>query len=280
MDGLRNVTQADTAVEQTELSDGAGRDANRRDDSRGIDRGGCLNRLEGELEPRAILGLSWIPRGGGGSQRERRWRCHRRRGDPPERRAGRLLSGCSRRGEQQESNNQQANALHAERLPWHVALSTQVNYLQPVTALGHTPLRLSELLTPDRIRVPIRAQSKEGVLRELVDLLVGGNGAAPDVLQAVMERERQVPTGIGYGVAVPHGKTPALANHVAVAGTARTPVPYETVDGEPVRLFFLLAGPESDRKSTRLNSSHLGISYAVFCLKKKKQQARARLHCS
>ncbi len=114
-------------------------------------------------------------------------------------------------------------------------------------------MRLSELLTPDRIRVPIRAQSKEGVLRELVELLVGGNGAggaagaggAPDVLQAVMERERQFPTGIGYGVAVPHGKTPALANLIAVAGTARTPVPYETVDGEPVRLFFLLAGPES-----------------------------------
>src|SRR5258705_10115282 len=40
IDGLRNVTQTDTAVEQTELSDGAGRDANRRDDSRGIDRGG------------------------------------------------------------------------------------------------------------------------------------------------------------------------------------------------------------------------------------------------
>jgi nitrogen PTS system EIIA component len=106
-------------------------------------------------------------------------------------------------------------------------------------------LRLSELLTPDRIRVPIRAQSKEGVLRELVEFLVGANGVAPDVLQAVMERERQFPTGIGYGVAVPHGKTPALANLIAVAGTARSPVPYETVDGEPVRMFFLLAGPES-----------------------------------
>lgn len=117
-------------------------------------------------------------------------------------------------------------------------------------------MRLSELLTPDRIRVPLRAQSKEGVLRELVDLLVGGNGSnggpgagggapAPDILQAILERERQFPTGIGYGVAVPHGKTPALANLIAVAGTTRAPVPYETVDGEPVRLFFLLAGPES-----------------------------------
>lgn len=112
-------------------------------------------------------------------------------------------------------------------------------------------MRLSELLTPTRILVPLRAQSKEGVLRELVDLLAGdgpasgGRSPADDVLQAILERERQFPTGIGYGVAVPHGKTPALANLVAVAGTSPTAVPYETVDGEPVRLFFLLAGPES-----------------------------------
>jgi len=46
------------------------------------------------------------------------------------------------------------------------------------------------------------------------------------VLQAVLERERQFPTGIGYGVAVPHGKTPALTNLVAVAGTTPAPVPY------------------------------------------------------
>lgn len=106
-------------------------------------------------------------------------------------------------------------------------------------------MRLSELLTPDRIRVPLRAQSKEGVLRELVELLTGGDGGGAEVLQAILERERQFPTGIGYGVAVPHGKTPALAGLLMVAGTTSAPVPYETLDGEPVRLFFLLAGPES-----------------------------------
>jgi mannitol/fructose-specific phosphotransferase system IIA component (Ntr-type) len=107
-------------------------------------------------------------------------------------------------------------------------------------------VRLSELLIPERIRVPLRATDKEGVLRELVNLLVMGNGAAADeVLGAILERERQFPTGIGYGVAVPHGKTPALAGLGVVAGTTVAPVAYETVDGEPVRLFFLLAGPES-----------------------------------
>src|SRR3989449_2109346 len=68
---------------------------------------------------------------------------------------------------------------------------------------------------------------------------------ADEMLGAILERERQFPTGIGYGVAVPHGRCPALPGLVVVAGTTPAPIPYETIDGEPVRLFFLLAGPES-----------------------------------
>jgi len=107
-------------------------------------------------------------------------------------------------------------------------------------------VRLSELLTPARILIPLHATDKEGVLRELVDVAAVGNGGpAEEVLGAILERERQFPTGIGYGVAVPHGKTPVLSALVVVAGTTPVPVPYETIDGAPVRLFFLLAGPES-----------------------------------
>ena len=107
-------------------------------------------------------------------------------------------------------------------------------------------MRLSDLLTPEHIRIPLLATTKGGILRELVEAAVSGNGhAADEVLGAVLQREREFPTGIGYGVAVPHGRTPALNGLVTVAGTTLAPVPYETVDGEPVRLFFLLAGPES-----------------------------------
>jgi len=115
-------------------------------------------------------------------------------------------------------------------------------------------LRLSELLSPSRIRVPLKSHDKDGILGELVELLLPVSGGATDgraggdrqeVLEAVLERERQFPTGIGFGVAVPHGKTPALSSLGVVAGTATEPVPYETVDGEPVRLFFLMAGPET-----------------------------------
>lgn len=114
-------------------------------------------------------------------------------------------------------------------------------------------MRLSELLSPSRIRVPLKSHDKDGILGELVELLVPGEsgpggpggGDRQEVLEAVLERERQFPTGIGFGVAVPHGKTPALSSLGVVAGTATEPVPYETLDGEPVRLFFLMAGPET-----------------------------------
>src|SRR5256886_17489415 len=90
----------------------------------------------------------------------------------------------------------------------------------------------------------MHATDKAGVLRELVDLAAAGNGGPSDeVLGAILEREKQFPTGIGYGVAVPHGKTPVLGALVIVAGTTPAPLPYETIDGEPVRPFFLLLGP-------------------------------------
>ena len=106
-------------------------------------------------------------------------------------------------------------------------------------------MRLSDLLAPDRIRIPLRATTKAAVLRELVEAAAGNGTTVDDVLGAVLQREREFPTGIGYGVAVPHGRTPALGTLVTVAGTTPTPVAYEAVDGQPVRLFFLLAGPES-----------------------------------
>jgi len=107
-------------------------------------------------------------------------------------------------------------------------------------------LRLTDLLTPDRIRVPLQANDKEGVLRELVNVLLPDNGGqGEEVLAAILERERQFPTGIGHGVAVPHGRTPVMAALAIVAGTSPKPVSYETIDGQPVRLFFLLAGPEA-----------------------------------
>jgi fructose-specific phosphotransferase system IIA component len=106
---------------------------------------------------------------------------------------------------------------------------------------------LSDLLTPDRIKIPLVSTSKEDLLRELVDLMGSSAEVADlaDVLRAVREREEVLSTGIGNGVAIPHGKSSAVPDLSLVAGVTREPVDFEALDGRPVTLFFLLVGPES-----------------------------------
>jgi mannitol/fructose-specific phosphotransferase system IIA component (Ntr-type) len=107
-------------------------------------------------------------------------------------------------------------------------------------------LLLTELLTPDRIRVPLAAADKAGVLRELTQLLAkrAGTEAGP-ILSAVLEREQVLSTGIGHGIAIPHAKSPLVRDLAMVCGSSPVGVPFEALDGDPVRLFFLLVGPES-----------------------------------
>jgi PTS system nitrogen regulatory IIA component len=107
-------------------------------------------------------------------------------------------------------------------------------------------LLLTQLLTPDRIRVPLRAGDKPGVLRELTELLAE-RAASPvePLLKAVVEREQVLSTGIGHGIAIPHAKVSTIQDLQLVAASSPRGVPFDALDGEPVRLFFLLIGPES-----------------------------------
>jgi mannitol/fructose-specific phosphotransferase system IIA component (Ntr-type) len=108
-------------------------------------------------------------------------------------------------------------------------------------------LLLSELLTPDRIKIPLEARTKEELLRELVRIVTGSERTEDqeDVLRAVREREAVLSTGIGHGVAIPHGKSPVVGELRMAAGTASSPVEFDALDGQPVALFFLLVGPET-----------------------------------
>lgn len=106
---------------------------------------------------------------------------------------------------------------------------------------------LAELLTAERIRVPLSARTKDAVLEELVELAARDHDASVRraILSAVRERESVLSTGIGSGVAIPHGKTPVIDQLIVAAGIAGTPVEFDALDGKPVELFFLLIGPES-----------------------------------
>jgi PTS system nitrogen regulatory IIA component len=106
-------------------------------------------------------------------------------------------------------------------------------------------LLLTELLTTDRIKVPIEAGDKPGVIRELTQLLAQRAGGDPArILAAVEEREQVLSTGIGYGIAIPHAKSATIHDLQLVCGSRPVGVAFDALDGEPVRLFFLLVGPE------------------------------------
>lgn len=106
---------------------------------------------------------------------------------------------------------------------------------------------LSELLTEDRVRVPLGGRTKREVLRELVEMVAAGQSGAEAqaIFDAVSEREQVLSTGIGEGIAIPHGKTPSVDQLVLAAGVAPVAVDFDALDGRPVQIFFLLVGPES-----------------------------------
>jgi fructose-specific phosphotransferase system IIA component len=106
-------------------------------------------------------------------------------------------------------------------------------------------MKLSELLTPDRIRVPLTSENKNDVLRELVSLLPDRQDpeVREQILQSVLDRENRMSTGIGMGVAIPHGKSDLVDGMEMTFGISRTPLDYDSLDGEPVKLFFLLISP-------------------------------------
>jgi nitrogen PTS system EIIA component len=97
---------------------------------------------------------------------------------------------------------------------------------------------LAELLDARRVKVPLTSRSKDDVLRELVELAAGEHGS-------VRDREKLLSTGIGSGVAIPHGTTPHIDQLIMAAGVAHDPIDFDALDGKPVELFFLLVGPES-----------------------------------
>lgn len=109
------------------------------------------------------------------------------------------------------------------------------------------PLRLSDLLPAAQIRIDLPAATKREAIEALVALLpIPDPSRRREVVAAVLERESALSTGIGRGVAVPHGKTPAVPRLMAALGTVPGGLPFDAVDGEPCRIFILLVSdPES-----------------------------------
>jgi len=109
-------------------------------------------------------------------------------------------------------------------------------------------MRLRDLLDEAVVKVGLESRDKEECFEELVDLLVRA-GRIPDragALEAVRQREEQGTTGIGDGVAIPHGKHASVPTLTAAVGTTPEGIEFDSIDGEPVHAVFLLLARIND----------------------------------
>ena len=104
---------------------------------------------------------------------------------------------------------------------------------------------LTDIMTPNCVLVPMRAAEKRAAIEELVDVLVetGQSTDRAKLLAAVMEREATRSTGIGNGLAIPHGKSATVKHLTMAIGKPAQPIEFESIDGKPVSLIVLLASP-------------------------------------
>jgi fructose-specific phosphotransferase system IIA component len=106
-------------------------------------------------------------------------------------------------------------------------------------------MALLELIEENIIKVPLEANDKSGIIRELVTILkdAGKIDDVDSIVGAVEAREALCSTGLDRGIAVPHAKTTAVEKLTIAIGIAPAGVDYEALDGEPSKIFFLLLAP-------------------------------------
>ena len=107
------------------------------------------------------------------------------------------------------------------------------------------PMKIIDLLDPNCILPNLQASSKREVLEELAAALVSGHKEVnlPTVVEVLLERERLGSTGIGDNIAIPHGKLPQLSQMLLAFGRSPQGVDFDSMDGKPSHLFFLLLAP-------------------------------------
>ena len=108
-------------------------------------------------------------------------------------------------------------------------------------------MKISDILSKDLVIPDLRETDKQSVLRELVrhlsDKVTGIDRG--ELLSVLLEREQLGSTGIGDGIAIPHGKLKDMKQLIAVFGKSAGGVAFDAMDGRPVHLFFLLVAPEN-----------------------------------
>lgn len=107
-------------------------------------------------------------------------------------------------------------------------------------------MKILDVLPKEAILADLKAVDKKGVLEELVVPVANISGVNhEDLVKVLMERERLGSTGIGDGIGIPHGKVKDLDSLILGFGLSRKGVDFDSMDGRPAHIFFLLITPEN-----------------------------------
>lgn len=106
-------------------------------------------------------------------------------------------------------------------------------------------MKLMDFLVPDAIEPNMKSHTKVDAIKELVMLLKRAGVIAEEdsVAKVILEREELGTTGIGEGIAIPHGKSSAVDRVIAAFGRSERGINFDSVDNQPAHLFFLLVAP-------------------------------------
>lgn len=107
------------------------------------------------------------------------------------------------------------------------------------------PVTLSDLLGPDAVLAGVEAADKKQLLDSLAQHAALSLNIEAHILTDILwEREKLGTTGVGHGIAIPHGRVPGLTTVRGFFAKLSTPIPFEAVDNTPVDLVFLLLAPQ------------------------------------
>lgn len=106
-------------------------------------------------------------------------------------------------------------------------------------------MEITDLITPDSIVADLKAGSKKQALQELARIAANLTGQPERaIFDVLIERERLGTTGVGNGIAIPHGKPQGLDRLCGLFARLAEPIPFDAIDDQPVDLIFLLLAPE------------------------------------
>src|SRR3989339_772562 len=107
-------------------------------------------------------------------------------------------------------------------------------------------MKILDVLRKETILTDLKSKDKKGVIEELVASISQVTGKnSNELVQVLLERERLGSTGIGGGIGIPHGKLANLESLIMGFGLSRKGVDFESIDGRPAHLFFILLTPEN-----------------------------------